>query len=452
MRILILSLLAILLLAPSDAFAQKKKRKRSASPPPAAADWKLDLQLENSSVFAKAFTGFSLYDPELGEVLYDYQADKYFTPASNVKILTLFTGLQLLGDSIPALRYLRQGELTILWGTGDPSFLNSHLAQNPRVFDFLKNESGQLLFCPANFRDLRYGSGWMWSDFPYAYQAEKSPFPIYGNVAHFYQNDTTQGIEVQPAILRSRLRQGHTLDPDDHIGRAELDNVFTFNDLAKGGGKFDNHVPFHCSPAFFAELLSDTLRRTVSVLEPGFLPPANAQVIFSLHADDLYLRMMQESDNFIAEQVLLLCSERRFGTMNTEQVIDYSLDYLLTDLPDKPRWVDGSGLSRYNLITPRSQVKLLEKIYKILPRQRLLNIFPAGGESGTIKGNYRNGNTPYVYAKTGTLRHNHCLSGYLVTKRGKVLIFSFMHNNYTGSMSTLKREMEVYLKQVYETM
>lgn len=403
-------------------------------------------------MFDKSFTGFALYDPERGQMLYEYQSDKYFTPASNTKILTLFTSLQMLGDSIPALRYQQQGDLTVFWGTGDPSFLNPHLEENPAVYEFLKNVEGPLLFCPANFSDHRYGSGWMWSDFPYSYQAEKSPFPIYGNVAHFYQNDTTQGIVAQPSILKDRLHPGPTLDPDDHIGRSEFGNEFTFNDQASGGGHFENHVPFHYSGNFLAELLTDTLGRSVSVLDAQLMPPANANVVFSLHADSLYQRMMQMSDNFIAEQLLLLCSERRFGTMNTEQTIDYVLDYLLTDLPDKPKWVDGSGLSRYNMTTPRSQVKLLEKIYRQVHRERLLNIFPAGGVSGTIEKNYENGESPYVFAKTGTLRHNHCLSGYLVTKRGKLLIFSFMHNNYTVKTGAIKKEMERYLRRIYETM
>jgi serine-type D-Ala-D-Ala carboxypeptidase/endopeptidase (penicillin-binding protein 4) len=447
MRYLTVTFLILAMLAPVSVFSQKQKRKKART-----AGSKMDLKLEESPVFSKCFTGFALYDPEKGEMLCEYNADKYFTPASNTKILTLYTSLQMLGDSIPALQYQQQGDLLIFWGTGDPSFLNPHLAQNPQVFNFLKNSREQLLFCPANFKDQRYGSGWMWGDFPYAYQAEKSPFPVYSNVAHFRQADSGGPIEVRPKFLKSLLRYDSMMQVEDYIGRDEFDNHFTVNTTAPKGRDVEWHVPFRYSPAFLSEVLTDTLRRPVHVLNANLLPPPNAATLYSLRADTLYRLMMQESDNFIAEQLLLLCSWRSSGAMNTEQVIDFSKKNFLAGLPDEPKWVDGSGLSRYNLVTPRSLVKLLDKIQQQVPRPRLFNIFPAGGVSGTIKTNYRNGGSPYIFAKTGTLRNNHCLSGYLITRKGKMLIFSFMHNNFTVSTSSVRKEMEQVLREIYETM
>ena len=449
MRILTVFILLAVFLLPDTAIAQRKKNRKRGVPSSLPFSVPIDKQVENSPVFKKSFTGFALYDPEQRKMLYEYQSDKYFTPASNTKILTFYTSLQLLGDSIPALHYKKQGDLMVVWGTGDPSFLNPHLEQNNAVFDFLKNRPEALLFCPANFRDNRYGEGWMWSDYPYSYQAEKSPFPVYGNVAHFVQNDTTHGLQIVPSFLKDELFYDPSLSEDDYIGRLEFDNRFSFNDYAAGGGDFDWQAPFRISPGFVAKLLADTLHRPVQAVEFPMMPPADAGIIYSLKADSLYRRMIQVSDNFIAEQLLLLCSEWKFGNMNTEQVIGYAIDSLLSDLPDEPKWVDGSGLSRYNLITPRDLVFVLDKIRQQMSRERLLNIFPAGGISGTIEEYYRNGDRPYIFAKTGTLRNNHCLSGYLITSRGKLLVFSFMHNNYTVKTGLIKKEMERVLREVY---
>ena len=77
-----------------------------------------------------------------------------------------------------------------------------------------------------------------------------------------------------------------------------------------------------------------------------------------------------------------------------------------------------------------------------MPGERLFHIFPAGGKSGTIEKWYGGKAEPYVFAKTGTLSNKHCLSGYIKTESGRLLIFSFMHNNYVGSPEPVKKEME----------
>src|SRR5690606_2318356 len=108
-----------------------------------------------------------------------------------------------------------------------------------------------------------------------------------------------------------------------------------------------------------------------------------------------------------------------------EAVIDYPKTNFLNKLPDEPQWADGSGLSGYNMLTPRSVIALLKMIHQESPEENILKYLPVGGESGTIKNNYK-ADKPYVVAKTGTLSNSICLSGYLLTKKGKKLIFSFM--------------------------
>ena len=166
--------------------------------------------------------------------------------------------------------------------------------------------------------------------------------------------------------------------------------------------------------------------------------------------DSLYQEMMQESDNFIAEQLLLVCADKVSDTLKSEIAIDYVKKKFLFDLPDEPIWMDGSGLSRYNLFTPRSIVRLWEKIYALVPRERLFGLLAVGGESGTIK-NYHKAEKPYVFAKTGSLSNNHCLSGYLVTKTGRTFIFSWMNNNFAAPTKDVRIRMETVLKKIYES-
>jgi D-alanyl-D-alanine carboxypeptidase/D-alanyl-D-alanine-endopeptidase (penicillin-binding protein 4) len=175
---------------------------------------------------------------------------------------------------------------------------------------------------------------------------------------------------------------------------------------------------------------------------------SSAKTLYSIPVDSLYKEMMQESDNFIAEQLLLTCANVLSDSLKPEIAITYMKKNYLSDLPDEPVWVDGSGLSRYNLFTPRSIVKLWEKIYVRVPRERLFPLLAIGGKTGTVKRWYKN-EPPYLYGKTGTLSNNHSLSGYLVTKKGRTLIFSFMSNNYPGSVSTVRPEMEKILNELY---
>src|SRR6478736_5201089 len=71
----------------------------------------------------KDHTGFMLYDPASKKTVYEHQSARYFTPASNTKIFTLYTSLNILGDSIPAFKYVIRNESLIMWGTRDASFL-----------------------------------------------------------------------------------------------------------------------------------------------------------------------------------------------------------------------------------------------------------------------------------------------------------------------------------------
>jgi len=143
-----------------------------------------------------------------------------------------------------------------------------------------------------------------------------------------------------------------------------------------------------------------------------------------------------------------MASNEHLGYMSDEKMIDTLLNTDLKDVPQRPKWVDGCGLSRYNLFTPQDFVYILNKIKNEFGLERIKNILPTGG-TGTITSYYKKENG-YIFVKTGTLSNNCALSGYLYTKKGKLLIFSVLTNNYTGSATPVRKATEKFLEGIRE--
>ena len=158
--------------------------------------------------------------------------------------------------------------------------------------------------------------------------------------------------------------------------------------------------------------------------------------------------MLQESDNLFAEQILLMASGLEKDTLSTEDIIQKTKTSLFKNQQDELVWEDGSGLSRYNMFTPRTITDLLLNLHKELGEDRLFELLPAGGISGTLKDWYAGENETYVYAKSGSLRNNYALSGYLKTRKGEMLIFSFIINHYKHSTDKVRKSIEVVLQKI----
>lgn len=401
--------------------------------------------IDNSTEFSKNFTGFMLYEPGKEKTLYAYNSNKYFTPASNTKIFTLYAALQVLEDSVPGIRYTLSGDSLIFTGTGDPSFLNPALPHS-KVFDFLKDNEKKLFYVKSADSLKALGPGWAWDDYNDDYSAEKSNFPIYGNIARFHTSREQAQISVIPTLFSDSVVQNEREQLTASLVQRNVNNnTFTYNSGGKRK-KAQKEVPFKWSPALAVALLTDTLQRPVELLET--YPHYPNHTLYSIPADSLYKKMMQSSDNFIAEQILLLISSELNGTLSSDSVIKCLSELYLQELPDAPVWVDGSGLSRYNLFTPRSIVYIWNKLYQEVPQERLFSLLATGGQSGSIKDQFRSAE-PYVFAKTGSLSNNYSLSGYLKAKSGKILIFSFMLNNHVNNLDNLKQEIEKTLWKIH---
>lgn len=379
-----------------------------------------------------------VYDPDEKKVLYEHNSNKYFTPASNMKLFTFYTGLKVLGDSVPGIRYTVANDTLYFTGTGDPSFLNPDLPASP-VVEFLKNTKEELVYVTPNYTESRLGPGWAWDDYNSYYSAERSAFPVYANQVIFNFSEGKHAPKVYPQIFADSLSSLAEASGFRRVKRSPYSNQFKYANPEENM-IYDQNVPFTTSPELVVKLLQDTLEKPIHLKE-GASKMSFSEEIFSISSDSLYKQMLEVSDNFLAEQILLLAAGKLSDTLKTTVAIDYMKKEHLQDLPDEPVWRDGSGLSRYNLVTPRSMVILLEKIKEEMPYEDLFVMLPVGGKSGTLK-NRLHADEAFVFAKTGSLSNNHSLSGYLKTKKGKILIFSFMNSNYTVPSSLLRAEMD----------
>jgi D-alanyl-D-alanine carboxypeptidase/D-alanyl-D-alanine-endopeptidase (penicillin-binding protein 4) len=445
LKILSLSTLVLFSCQPTEVISESEPEIRDP----------IALFFEESRIFNQSTTGFALYDPESGTLIYDRDADRFFTPASNTKILTLYASLKALPDTLPSIRYQVRNDTLYFRGTGDPAFLNPEF-DFTEPYQFLKNSTETLVYYDGHFKDDHFGAGWSWDWYPAPYAPEKSPFPIYGNMMRLQAQQVAlvmlnEEEPVKPRFFERYIRNtGWDGDQLELVKRDYQSNEIFY--VPKSDTlRQERNIPFKYERDLFLEMLSDTLGREVGYINDTDID--FSETVYGTTADSLYKRMMQVSDNFVAEQLMLMISDMQFGVMNSEEAIRYALSNYLGGLPQQPRWSDGSGLTRYNLVTPHTMVVLLERLMDEYGEERTLSWFPAGGVSGTISGFYRApaGEPPYVYAKTGTLRNNTALSGYLFTHTGKRLNFSIINNNYVIGNHSLRAEMGRLLELIRQS-
>jgi len=409
-----------------------------------------------------AHVGISIFDPAKNKYLFNYQGDKYFVPASNTKLPTCYAAMKYLGDSLVGLRYAEDHQYIPLFikPTGDPTFLHPDFPNQP-VYDFLKKSMRWISIVSDHWKEEGLGSGWSWNDYDEYYMCERSFMPVYGNAIRFTRSG--KGVRVIPNIKDISVSAFHLTEdklsffdtsirhyyidslPDRYYVKREKDMNFFW--LMKSENKFSSQtVPFIPADSVIISFLKDTLKQARFDNYTVDIPVEikNLKTIYSQPTDSLLKPMMHRSDNFFAEQSLLMVSNERLGVMNDERIIDTLLKTDLKDLPQKPRWVDGSGLSRYNLFTPQDFVSILNKMKNEFGMERIKVILPTGGE-GTISSYYK-ADSGYIYGKTGTLSGVVAFSGFLYTKKGKLLIFSTLVNNHQASATDVRRAIEKFLQ------
>ena len=390
-------------------------------------------EVKKIPAFQQAHVAISISALKNKKVVASYQAAHYMTPASNVKLLTFLAAKQQF-NKLPAVSYYKENDSLIHFkATGYPLLLHPFYPET--TLNYFFNQAARFIYHPALITPNPLGEGWAWDDYPYYYAAERSAFPIYGNTVQATLKDNT--LELTPSFFEKMAVR-------DSVGskfkRLQSANVFSYN-LSQWPKKDTITRPFVTNDSLFVKLLSQSTGNKV-VLADKIWDEFPWKELYSNDDAPLYRALLQDSDNGIAEALLLMIGQENFSELDSQKAIDFILASWKSWLLDPIVWVDGSGVSRYNMITPRTLVGVLQKIHETVGWKTIQNYFPQGASSGTLK---KYANTS-VYAKTGTLRHNHNLSGYLVHPKGTTYAFSIMVNHHTATTEQVREGIGTLLK------
>ncbi|MEM8506171.1 MAG: D-alanyl-D-alanine carboxypeptidase [Bacteroidota bacterium] len=387
----------------------------------------------NTAAYHQQFTGILVVDLKTKDTLYSRNAQKYFTPASTVKLFTLYAALKNLDKHTPLLKYSDQQDTLYIFGTGNPAFLHPYF-NDSTVLPFL-NRYKNILLSTHHYIGEKYGPGWAWEDYPYYFSAEINSFPLYGNV-----------LRVNPGT--SRVVYPQSFEPNIQLTSGKATRAWGDNRFYLPAEIKDTlDIPFITSDSLTLRLLAEKVNARVRLSKEN--PVLPTQLYYGIETDTILKRMLFKSDNFLAEQTMLMVAATLSDTLSFPLARDHVLVHNLNHLKQPPRWVDGSGLSRYNLFSPESMVQVLTRLYDETDTTRLFSLMPRWTGNGTFEDEKEGFEDHFLMAKSGSMGNIYNLCGYLRTSSGKLLVFSFMNNHFKGPNDEVREQMFAILKAIH---
>lgn len=351
----------------------------------------IDKVLQNP-LFTTASIGIKVVAVKTGEVIYAKNAHKLHHPASTTKLFTAATALAKLGPDFQFATTLYTGTTTdaqvvenvYLKGRADPLLQTDDIVKLCDVLaqTGVKSIQGNIVVDETYLDTVREGPGWMWDDKPLRISAL-----------------SIRNIEPDPITGSRALACGHLLKTALIEKGINVSSEVILGTVPSNA----NSVATHLSP-----LLADIIKL-----------------------------MNKPSDNWIAEMLFKTIGAEVKGKPGTwkkgREVITEFLVEIMGE-PPSHRFVDGSGLSRYNLLNAELLTKLLVYMsdnFKLMPE--FMASLPIAGVDGTLKNRMRGMYAEKVLrAKTGTLSGVSTLAGYTVTADGEVLAFGILISHYIG--------------------
>lgn len=461
-------------------------------PDPALAEL-IDRALDQSDVRAARWGVFvmSLND---GRVLYSRDADKPFTPASNMKIYTTAVGLDVLGadyrwrtsiyaNKQPDTNGVIPGDLT-LYGRGAPDLISKSKGDAPSLAKLadqlyqsgVREIRGQIIGDNSYFRGELFGVGWQWNDIQWYFGAEPSALSIDENSVEVTIAPAKQGSNAtvvvnpnsSPVHLTNNTMTG-ARDATTSIGiMRDLsgNEVRVWGDFPVDGHAFSAFLSVH-DPALWAATLfkqalisrgikvgGEARTRDFRVASNDNFDPQKAFELAYEESEPLGTivhRTNKESNNLFAELILRTIGKERGASApdpdprkNRERGDDEAGTAVVRS------WLeskgintralairDGSGLSRLDLVTPETSARLLAAIASTSSATTFHDSLPIAGHDGTLSSRL-NKVTGRIFAKTGTLTYTHSLSGYATTPNNETVVFSIMCNDTTADRAALR--------------
>lgn len=450
---------------------------------------------------ANAFWGVSIADASTGTVLYRRNADRSLVPASNMKLYTTAAALDLFGaDHRFTTRLYTDGPVEgstlrgnlVVRGGGDPALGGAYFAdkdKTDRLAPFrafadslrargITRVEGDVLGDDDVFDDLSLGYGWAWDDLNFYYSTEMSGLNAYDNCVDVTIAGTSAGqpgrVTWEPlqtsyvSFVNRTLTRGAGTGVRERYERPLGSNDYVLASRVGSDTKDTECLAVANATRFAASLVRDVLAAEgIAVTGQGRdadersspLDYAAMTRVASWRSESmarLAEGVNKESINLYAD-VLLKAIGTLSGSPTATDDVPLGSHERGVRVAMRRVWgpmgvdtahvsvVDGSGLSRMDLITANSTVALLRSMHRhrdAAVRRAFYESLPIGGVDGTLKNRYRDAAGALarsnVRAKTGSLGGVSSLSGYVTTRGGRRLAFSILCNNFTVPTSAIR--------------
>jgi serine-type D-Ala-D-Ala carboxypeptidase/endopeptidase (penicillin-binding protein 4) len=463
-------------------------------PGPAASPLVAELDsIFDDPTLLHAHWGVQIRSLDSGETIYARNDERLFLPASNMKLFTAAAALETLGPdyryrtTIAAAGPVRDGVLEgplVVYGTGDPTFSGRFLDEPRDAFrawaDSLRAHGitrivGPIIGVDTAFAGPPLGAGWAWDDLTEGYAAEFGALQFNESMIELDIFPNRNGLQPALVVLTPPTQAVRVINDTRTVLPGSVTAIRVLRDETGSGIILRGEIAADDEGArrnvavsnpgfFFVMALRETLREqgiaaegpairhtSLEPYDPALREAAPIFTHLSPPLSEILPGMLKPSQNLIAE-TLLRTVGREVRQVATTEGGAAAIDSLMRawDLdPSRFRIADGSGLSRYNLVSPSLINALLERMDRSEHRELWSTSLPVAGRDGTLASRMRDPPlADNVHAKTGTLTGNSALSGYLTTARGERIVFSILVNNHAVTAADAHRVVEAALERV----